>query len=133
MNLLQQNGAQPQKQPKWVPIFIDSSFTGLYTQRSVLHDPSDLAMRRFYGGRPDALWAGSNVELTNRLTLQRRPGLTQFSTAVYPTAPLTAFAFELTNGTIQVIIDTGSTGNLTLSAVATSSGTTAVYTGTFPN
>src|ERR1700685_4400240 len=101
-NLLQNAGAQPQRQPKYVPIFIDRAFTGIYTQRSVLHDPSDIATARFYGGRPDALWQGSNIELTNRLTLQRRPGLTPFSTATYPTPPDRAFSFELTDGTIQV-------------------------------
>lgn len=108
-NLLEQAGARPQKEPKFVPLFMDREFTGLYTQRSVLHDPSDVATSRFYGGRPDALWMGSNVELTNRLTLQRRPGLTEFSSATYPTPPLRTFAFELTNGTIQVIVDTEST------------------------
>src|ERR1700677_717707 len=108
MNLLQNAGAQSDKQPKYVPIFIDRCFTGIWTQRSVLHDPSDIATAKFYGGRPDALWLGSsNIELTNRLTLQRRPGLTEFSTATYPTPPNRAFPFELTNGTIQVMIDTG--------------------------
>ncbi len=133
MNLLQQHNAQPQKQPKYVPIFIDRAFTGLYTQRNVLHDPSDIYTARFYGGRPDALWMGRNVELTNRLTLQRRPGHVTFSTATYPTAPLRAFPFQLTDSTIRVIIDTGSTGSLSITSVANSSGSTAVYTGTFPN
>lgn len=125
----EQHGAQPQKQPHAVPIFIDKQFTGLYTQRNVLHDPSDFWTKN-YGGRPDALWKGSNIELTNRLTLQRRPGLSEFSTVTYPTAPNRAFSFQLTNGTIQVIIDTGSTGSLTLTSVAASIGSAAVYTGT---
>ena len=132
-NLLQQSGATPQKQPKYTPIFLDRAFTGLYTQRNVLHDPSDIATARFYGGRPDALWMGKNVELTNRLTLQRRPGLIPFSSDIYPTVPLTAFSFPLTDGTIRVIIDTGTTGNLSISSVADSSGGNAVYTGVFPN
>lgn len=132
-NLLQQSGAAPQKQPKYAPIFIDRAFTGLYTQRNVLHDPSDVATSRFYGGRPDALWMGKNIELTNRLTLQRRPGLVPFSSDIYPTVPLRAFSFQLTDGTIRVIIDTGSTGSLSISSVTTSSGGTAVYTGVFPN
>jgi hypothetical protein len=130
--LLQQSGAQPQKQPKWVPLFIDRAFTGIYTNRSVLHDPSDVPTTRFYGGRPDALWQGSNIELSNKLSLQRRPGLSAFSTATYPTPPNRAFSFELLDGTIRVIIDTGSTGNLTVTSVATSIGSSAVYTGTFP-
>jgi hypothetical protein len=75
------SGAQPQKQPKWAALFIDDAFTGLYTHRAVLHDPSDLATKHYYGGRPDALLGGRNVELTNRLTLQRRPGSTLVGTA----------------------------------------------------
>lgn len=129
-NLLEQHGAQPQKQPKYIPIFMDKEFTGLYTQRSVLHDPSDFWSKN-YGGRPDALWMGSNVELTNNLTLKRRPGLAEFSTAIYATPPNRAFSFQLINGTIQVVIDIGSTGALAITSVDDSSGSTAVYHGTF--
>lgn len=130
--LIEQSGGGPQKQPKFVPIFMDRSFTGLYTQRNVLHDPSDVLTAKYYGGRPDALWQGKNVELTNRLTLQRRPGLNVFSTATYPTAPNYAFSFQLINGTIRVIVDTGSTGSLALTSVANASAGTTVYTGTVP-
>ncbi len=111
-SLIEQSGGGPQKQPKYVPIFMDRSFTGLYTQRSVLHDPSDTITSKYYGGRPDALWMGRNIELTNRLTLQRRPGLTALSATTYPTTPLRAYSFQLTDGTIRLIIDTGSTGFL---------------------
>jgi hypothetical protein len=114
---MQLAGAQPQRQPKYAPLFVDRAFTGLYTQRNVLHDPSSVIEAKFYGGRPDALWMGSNVELTNELTLKRRPGLTPFSTAIYPTAPVCAYSFERDNNTIQVIIDCGPTGNLALVAV----------------
>jgi hypothetical protein len=131
-SILQQAGATPQKQPKYVPLFIDRTFTGLYTQRNVLHDPSDIYTSRFYGGRPDALWMGRNVELTNRLTLQRRPGLTPFSAATYPTPPNRAFSFPLLDGTIQVIIDTGSTGNMAVTSADANSGGNTVYHGTFP-
>jgi len=133
-NLLEMHGARSSnKDPKFVPLFIDRAFTGLFTQRAALHDPSDLGTLKYYGGRPDSLWMGSNIELTNRLTLQRRPGLSPFSTVTYPTAPDRAFSFELINGTIQVVIDTGSTGILSLSQVAMSSGGQAIYIGTFPN
>jgi hypothetical protein len=73
-NLLEQHGARPQKDPKFVPLFIERAFTGLNTQRAALHDPSDLVTSRYYGGRPDSLWMGSNIELSNNLTLKRRPG-----------------------------------------------------------
>ena len=126
-NLMEQHGAQPQKSPRYTPIFIDRLFTGTWTQRSPLHDPSDVVTSKFYGGRPDALWQGSNVELTNRLTLQRRPGLIEFSTATYPTPPNIAYAFELTNGTIQVIVDTGYSPTFNIDQVANLSGTVYYY------
>jgi len=137
-SLLELNGGQPQKQPKWAPIFMDRSFTGLFTQRAPVHDPADIYTSKYYGGRPDALWMGLNLELTNRLTLQRRPGLSAFTTTgaagfVYPTQPLTSYSFQLIDGTIRVIIDTASTGpsiSDTLTSVATSVGGNAVYTGT---
>ncbi len=117
-NLLEQNGGGPQKQPKYVPVFMDRSFTGSWTQRCVLHDPSDVYTARYYGGRPDALWMGSNIELTNNLTLRRRPGLTPFSTFVYPLPPDRAYSFQLTNGTIRVIVDTAASPNLVISSTA---------------
>lgn len=128
---LETAGAQPQKQPKYVPIFMDSSFTGLFTQRAALHDPSDYWTKR-YGGRPDALWKGSNIELTNNLTLKRRPGLSIFGGTgfTYPTPPLRAFSFQLTSGAIQVIIDTGSSGSFALSSVNNAVGTSTTYNGT---
>jgi hypothetical protein len=132
-NLIEAHGGGPQKQPKYVPIFMDRAFTGLYTQRAVLHDPSDVYTARFYGGRPDALLTGRNVELTNRLTLQRRPGMSVFGGgAVYPTAPNRAFSFQLSNGLIQVIIDTGSSGALVVTSCGNASAGSTVYNGTFP-
>ncbi len=131
--LLEANGGGPQKQPKYVPIFMDRAFTGLYTQRAILHDPSDVYTARFYGGRPDALLTGRNVELTNRLTLQRRPGMSQFGGgSLYSTAPNRAFSFQLSDGTIRVIIDTGSSGSLAVTSADNASAGTTVYHGTFP-
>jgi hypothetical protein len=139
-SLLQLNGASPQKQPVYAPIFMDRSFTGLFTQRAVVHDPADIYTSKYYGGRPDALWAGLNIELTNRLTLSRRPGLSPFTTTggagfTYPTAPLTSYPFHLIDGTIRVMVDTAPTGP-SESDVLTSvtAGTaTATYVGTFAN
>lgn len=131
-SLFEQNGGSPQKQPKYVPIFMDRSFTGLFTQRNVLHDPADVVTAKYYGGRPDALWQGKNIELTNRLTLQRRPGLNAFSSALYSSSPNRFFSFPLSNGTIEVIVDTGSTGNLSGTAISSPSAGIATLTGTFP-
>jgi hypothetical protein len=129
-SILEANGGGPQKQPKYVPIFIDRTFTGLFTQRNVLHDPSDVITAKYYGGRPDALWQGLNIELTNRLTLQRRPGLSEISSYTYPTPPLRSYSFQLTDGTIQLIVDTQSTGNLVLTSCNNNSGGNTVYNGT---
>jgi len=128
-------GGAPQKQPRYTTLFEDRMFTGLYTQRAVLHDPSDVYTARFYGGRPDVLLGGRNIELTNRLTLQRRPGMIAFGTNggfSYPTPPDRAFSFQLSDGTIRVIIDTEDSGLLSVTSVANSSLGNAVYMGTFP-
>jgi hypothetical protein len=137
MTVLEANGAQPQKQPHYGIIFLDRTFTGLYTQRPALHDPSDVVTAKYYGGRPDALLSGRNVELTNGNTLKRRPGMVPFRVgpgegAAYSTAPDRAFSFQLADGTIQVIIDTESSGALAITAAASAVGSTTTYTGTFP-
>lgn len=140
-SLLELNGAGPQKQPRWAPIFMDRSFTGLFTQRAVVHDPADIYTSKYYGGRPDALWAGLNIELTNNLTLRRRFGLSAFTSNGSPgfsyiTQPLTSYSFQLSDGTIRVIIDTSSTGpsiSAALTSVATAVNGLAVYTGTIPS
>ena len=53
-NLLEQHGAQPQKQPTYTPIFIDRLFTGIWTQRSPLHDPVMLSPQSFMVDAPIA-------------------------------------------------------------------------------
>lgn len=108
-SLLEQAQVRPQKDPKFGPLFIEKAFTGYYPNRSPLHDPSDIVTARFYGGRPDALWDGLNVELTNQLTLARRPGTSLFSSATYPTPPLITFGFENNasgSDTITLLVDT---------------------------
>ena len=109
--LLERAGAAPanhRNNPSpWKPIFLSKALTGIWTQRNVLHEPCDVVSARFYGGRPDALISGSNVELTNDLCLSRRYGTSAFSTATYPTPPLSAFSLEVQGG-IQVVVDTTS-------------------------
>src|SRR5208282_3109845 len=139
-SLLELSGGQPQKQPHYAGIFQDRSFTGLFTQRAPIHDPASVLETKYYGGRPAALWGGLNIELTNRLTLQRRPGLVSFNTNnaspgfTYPTAPLVAYAFHLIDGTLRTMVDTGTTGPSeqdAVTAVAAPVSGLAVYTGTF--
>lgn len=106
MDRLTEAGAQSARPNRYAPIFVASSLTGLYSQRHVFHDPSNVVSQKFYGGRPDSLWDGQNVELSNQLTIIRRFGTSLFSSATYPQAPTCGFSFQLTNGTVQVLIDT---------------------------
>jgi len=50
-------------------------FSGLWTNRSPLRDANTSRIQeKYYGPSGDAMIAGSNVEVTTRLTLARRPG-----------------------------------------------------------
>jgi hypothetical protein len=131
MSLFETAGAPPNKQPRYAAVYQSKYFSGLVTNRNALHSAADVITERYYGGKPDALLGGLNVELRPTLSLGRRYGLTKFSDAIYPTTPLRAFSFQLTNGTIQVIVDCGTSGNLAVSSVANASGSSTVYTGTF--
>jgi hypothetical protein len=130
--LFEKAGAQAKNPTPWAPVFIERFGDGLYTNRSPLTPAGSIIENLYYGGKNSALIGGSNVEVTVRNTIQRRPGLSAFSTATYPTPPARAFSFELTDGSIRVLIDTSSTGNLAVSSAGISSGGTAPYTGTFP-
>jgi hypothetical protein len=74
-NALQAAGAQPDKQTKFTNLYTGRFFSGIWTNRSPLRDAASTRIEeKFYGPRGDAMIAGSNVEITNRLTLGRRPG-----------------------------------------------------------
>ncbi|HEY1872617.1 MAG TPA: hypothetical protein VGG71_16265, partial [Chitinophagaceae bacterium] len=130
-SLLEQSGALPNKQPRFGLLYISKTLTGLFTQRSALHDPSDVITEKYYGGRPDCLIDGLNIELTNKLTLARRPGASFFSTTTYPTIPDRAYSFKLTNNTIQVLIDCGTTPIFSVTSISASVGGSAIYQGVF--
>lgn len=57
---------------------------GMQSQRSPFASLDTRYNSKYLGGRPDALIAGSNVELSNKLTLQRRCGLLTYGTASIP-------------------------------------------------
>src|ERR1035441_10226890 len=74
-NALQINGAQSEKQVKFAPMYVGRIFSGIWTNRSPLRDAhTTRTEEKYYGPCGDAMIAGSNVEVTNRLTLSRRPG-----------------------------------------------------------
>src|ERR1700685_3735031 len=69
-------GGQPQKPPKYAPIYTGRFFNGINTNRSPLRAASASHIyEKFYSDTSgDALISGANLELSNRLTLVRRPG-----------------------------------------------------------
>lgn len=78
-NQLQLAGAQG-KPTKFAPIYTGRWSSGLWTNRSPLRDANTTRLiEKFYGPAGDALIDGLNVEITNRLTLARRPGCVVFS------------------------------------------------------
>ena len=76
MSAIASNGGQPQKQPKYAAIYTGRFFNGINTNRSPLRAASagHIAEKYYSDASGDALIAGSNLEVTNRLTLARRPG-----------------------------------------------------------
>jgi hypothetical protein len=83
MSQIAANGGQPQKPAKYAPIFQGSFFNGINTNRSPLRAASASHWYQRYGDMSgDALIAGSNIEVSNRLTLIRRPGNPKYDTTV---------------------------------------------------
>lgn len=78
-------GGQKQKQTRYAPIWTNRFFTGLWTQRNPLRDAATPYLyEKFYAGsRFDSLIDGLNMELTNKLTLQRRPGHSVYNSQTF--------------------------------------------------
>jgi hypothetical protein len=114
--------------PQFQPTYIDRFVVGLKTQRSPLITPITVAGMNVIQ-RKDALIAGSNVELTNNQTIQRRPGWPTFCSATFGVSewPLNFFSWRKNDGTVTTFVDTQSkvykfTGS-TLTALFTKSAT----------
>lgn len=74
-NAFATSGAPPDKQVKFSPLYTGRFFSGIWTNRSPLRDAASTRLEeKFYGARGDAAIAGSNIEVSNRSTLIRRPG-----------------------------------------------------------
>lgn len=103
-SLIVQAGAQPQKQPRFVPMHTARAQAGLITNRAALHDPSIGIYASFYGGQKDVLLSGSNVEISPQQTWKHRPGTSLFATL--PSQCLTVYPFFNPNGSITLYMDT---------------------------
>jgi len=102
------SGGQPQKQTRFAPLYTGRWSSGLWTNRSPLRDGNtSRIVEKFYGAAGDALIDGLNVEITNRLTLARRPGNPVFDSNTYTGVDnIQAFSmFSPTTEQIDVMID----------------------------
>ena len=108
--LLRVNGAQEPAPDKYVSLATIKFIGGLQTQRSAFASIDTRYNTKFLGGKPDALIAGQNVEISNHLTLQRRPGLIPYGTANIP-EPTNFFDWQLaTTADIILVVDTETPG-----------------------
>lgn len=109
-NELIKNGAQPgNKQGHYVPIWVGSLRSGLVTNRSpLIGSTAPRMMEKFYGTSGDLMIAGSNVEISSRFTLMRRPGNSAYNAGSF-TGVDAFYEFRLQNGTIKVLADTSAT------------------------
>lgn len=83
-SIMQVAGAPTQKPSKYTPISFIKMVGGLQTQRSPFASLATRYDSTYLGGKTDSLIAGSNVEISNKLTLQRRPGLVAYGTSSIP-------------------------------------------------
>lgn len=107
-NNLGLNGGQPQKAVRFAPIYTGRWSSGIWTNRSPQRDANTTRLvEKFYGPSGDALIAGSNVEITNRLTLARRPGNSVYDSNSW-TAPDRFYSFRMFGNSteqIDVMVD----------------------------
>lgn len=111
-NLIQVNGGGGDHNSRFAAIRTDRFIMGFNTNRSPLRAPSGVIYDTFYKiGNTDVLIGGQNVELSDRLTICRRPGntagLTSFLTSVVVPDIIDAFySFHEINAVVRVFADT---------------------------
>lgn len=112
-NLLEASGSHSSKQGRGsAPIFTNRFFLGLWTNRNPLRSPAGVIYENYYHlGGTDVLITGVNVELSNRLTLCRRPGVTAGLTGIISSANVPAiidsfYSFHEINGVVRIFADT---------------------------
>jgi hypothetical protein len=96
------------KQNKYQPLTSLQFFSGLWTVRSPLRDGATPFVYQSYNiRRYDTLIDGENTEITSKLTLARRPGLSVYNSQTFPAidAFYSFHTFAETNA-IRVIADT---------------------------
>lgn len=96
----------------YAPLHINRMVTGYWTNTNPLRDAAtDMFTEKFYGGRQDRIAAGINTELSSKLTLRRRVGLSVYNSQNFPA--IRRFygwnTFTLTDEFVRVMADTKAT------------------------
>jgi len=105
--LLRLSGASEPQPDRYVSLATIKFIAGLQTQRSAFASIDTRYNSKFLGGKPDALIAGTNAEVSNKLTLQRRPGLLAYGvTSIQPPLDFYDWGLATTNDLI-LVVDTG--------------------------
>jgi hypothetical protein len=105
---LQIEGAQSAPSD-YAPLHVNRMVTGFWTNTNPLRDAAtEMFTEKFYGGRQDRIAAGKNAEISSRLTLRRRPGLSVYNTQTFPA--IVRFygwnTFTTTSEHVRVMADT---------------------------
>lgn len=82
--LLKLSGATEPVPDKYTSLAFIRFIAGLQTQRSAYASIDLRYSVKYLGGKPDALIDGLNVEINNKLTPQRRPGVVAYGTSIIP-------------------------------------------------
>src|ERR1700728_3184350 len=122
-NQLSLAGASPARPSRKTALWVARMYDGLVTLRSPLRGSETRIEEKFYGSRGDALIDGLNTEISQSLTIKRRPGSTVFNNQIWD-APDSFYEFrEFNSNTKQIKV-----------MVSQSGGPTAgVYDGTGPD
>ena len=116
-NNLGLSGANPSKQTKFSPLYTGRWSSGIWTNRSPLRDAAtSRIVEKFYGQAGDALIAGLNTEITNKLSLARRPGTSAFDSNTWTNLDR-FYEFRLFNASTEQIILMGDQSNALYSLV----------------
>lgn len=112
--------------PRLTPIYINRWISGWVTQRNIMVSPGGRVDQRYYGGRPDTLIAGSNMEISSFGTLKRSPGFSAFTTATFPSAILSGYDwFQISDAGVTTLINLTSTAGFVYTV--TPSGKTQIF------
>src|SRR5882762_6820511 len=101
-NTLSLKGATAPKPTRFAPLWNEYFFSGLYTNRNILRGAGSRQESLYFGNRLDTLIDGLNVEITTRLTIARRPGLSIYNSATW-TSPDYFYEFRLFNQNVEQI------------------------------